>query len=118
MNGTNIQDVKNRQHDPDPAEKVTCARVPVSDQDGYGAKNTVNNTEVKRADAEAFQENEGGIEDTCTENEEVHDDDIGYHHIEEDHRFLFAIPLDGHGSKLYIKLKVMVLAGVRLENSG
>jgi hypothetical protein len=66
----------------------------------YGPENAINNKKIQGADPEAFEKTPERIEDAGSENEDIHEDDIGNDYIEEDQGFLVAIPLDRHGAKV------------------
>ena len=100
INSTDIHQVEYRQHNSDSLEQISCPRIPVFNDHCYGTKNSVNDREINDADPKALEKRHVGAENAGAKYEQVHENDVGHHYIQEDQWFLTAVSLDRHGTKI------------------
>jgi len=95
-----IHQVEKRQHEPDTLEEVAGAGIPVFDDNGYGSEYAINNKKVHAAGEETLDKTGKRSKNTSTENQQVHEQDVGGHDPCKNHGLFTTIALYRHGAKV------------------
>jgi hypothetical protein len=77
MDGANIQQIEERQHEPHPFKEVTRSRIPVFDKDCQRAKDSIRYKKVNSAGKKALNKTWKGTEYAAAKNEQVYKQDVG-----------------------------------------